>query len=172
MNRFHLISLLIISLSSQAEVNLDGTLGQSGALPGPDYLIGADLGQRHGRNLFHSFQNFNLQHLESATFSGPNQIENVISRVTGGNPSHIDGLIRSTIPNPDMYFLNLYGIMFGENAKSHVPRTLPAITSHSFALGRGCIFVMFVIPVFILFFDLLTCSRPSSSAPYLSLVSI
>jgi len=137
MSRFHVIFLFIFSLSSQAEVNLDGTLGQSGALPGPNYLIGADLGQRHGSNLFHSFQDFNLQHLESATFSGPNQIENVISRVTGGNPSHIDGLIRSTIPNADMYFLNPYGIMFGENAKLDVQGSFHASTADYLRLGKG-----------------------------------
>jgi len=137
MNRFHLISLFIISLSCQAEVNLDGTLGQSGALPGPDYLIWADLGQRHGSNLFHSFQEFNLQRLESATFSGPNQIQNVISRVTGGKPSQIDGLIRSTIPKADMYFLNPHGIMFGENAKLDVQGSFHASTADYLRLEDG-----------------------------------
>ncbi|RKZ50788.1 MAG: hypothetical protein DRR16_08810 [Candidatus Parabeggiatoa sp. nov. 3] len=136
MNRFHLIFLFIISLSSQAEVNLDGTLGQSGALPGPDYLIKADLGQQHGSNLFHSFQDFNLQSHESATFTGPNNINNVISRVTGGKPSHIDGLIRSTIPNADMYLLNPYGIMFGENAKLDVQGSFHASTADYLRLGE------------------------------------
>ncbi|GEM_PF-4873986 len=40
------IYLLIISLSINAEVILDGSLGRSGALHGHDYLIGADLGQQ------------------------------------------------------------------------------------------------------------------------------
>ncbi len=39
-----IILLLINNLPINAEVILDGTLGRSGALPGPDYLIGADLG--------------------------------------------------------------------------------------------------------------------------------
>jgi len=77
----------------------------SGALPCPDYLIDADFGQQHGGNLFHSFQNFNLNSSESAIFSGPNNVQNILSRVTGGNPSNIDGLLRSTIPNADFYFL-------------------------------------------------------------------
>jgi len=137
MNRFHLIFLFIISLSSQAEITLDGTLGQSGALTGPDYLIEANLGQKHGSNLFHSFQYFNLQSHESATFTGPNNINNVISRVTGGNPSHIDGLIRSTIPKADMYFLNPYGIMFGENAKLDVQGSFHTSTADYLRLGEG-----------------------------------
>ena len=131
------ITLLTISLPINAEVTLDGTLGSSGALPGPDYLIGADLGQQHGGNLFHSFQDFNLRSFESATFSGPSHIQNVISRVTGGNPSQIDGLIRSTIPNADMYFLNPYGIMFGENAQLDVQGGFHASTADYLRLGEG-----------------------------------
>jgi len=132
-----IILLSINSLSASAEVTLDGTLGRGGALKGPDYLIGADLGRQHGGNLFHSFQYFNLNRSESATFSGPNSVSNIISRVTGGNPSNIDGLIRSTIPNADMYFLNPYGIMFGENAKLDVQGSFHASTADYLRLGEG-----------------------------------
>jgi len=132
-----IILLIINSLSINAEVILDGSLGGSGALPGPDYLIGADLGQQHGGNLFHSFQDFNLQSFESATFSGPDSVNNVISRVTGGNPSHIDGLIRSTLLNADMYLLNSYGILFGPNAKLDMPGSFHASTADYLRLGDG-----------------------------------
>ena len=128
------IPILASSLGTNAEVTLDGTLGRSGALPGPDYLIGADLGQQHGGNLFHSFQDFNLNRFESATFSGPNSINNVINRVTGGNSSNIDGLIRSTI-SANMYFLNPNGIMFGPNARLDVQGSFHASTAHYLRLG-------------------------------------
>jgi len=71
--------LLIISLSINAEITTDGSLGSRANLPGPDYQIGPDLGRQMGGNLFHSFQDFNLQSFESATFSGPNNVSNVIS---------------------------------------------------------------------------------------------
>jgi len=132
-----IIFLSINSLSANAEVTLDGTLGRGGTLPGPDYLIGADLGRQHGGNLFHSFQGFNLKHSESATFSGPNSVSNIISRVTGGNPSQIDGLIRSTIPNADMYFLNPYGIMFGPHARLDVQGSFHASTADYLRLGEN-----------------------------------
>jgi filamentous hemagglutinin family protein len=132
-----IILLLINNLPINAEVSLDGTLGRSGALPGPDYLIGADLGDHQGGNLFHSFQDFNLQSHESATFSGPNNVSNIISRVTGGNSSNIDGLIRSTIPNADMYFLNPYGILFGPNAQLDVQGSFHASTADYLHLGNG-----------------------------------
>jgi filamentous hemagglutinin family protein len=132
-----IILLLIISLSIKAEVTLDGTLGRGGSLPGPDYLIGAELGQQRGGNLFHSFRDFNLNLNESATFSGPNTVQNVISRVTGGNPSNIDGLIRSTIPNADMYFINPYGIMFGPNALLDVQGSFHASTAEYLRFSDG-----------------------------------
>jgi len=130
------IPILISSLSTNAEVTLDGSLGRSGALSGPDYLIGA-LGRQMGGNLFHSFQDFNLQSYEKAIFSGPNSVSNIISRVTGGNPSNIDGLIRSTIPNADMYFLNPYGMMFGPNARLDVQGSFHASTADYLRLGNG-----------------------------------
>ena len=122
---------------SHAEIVLDGTLGRSGALPGPDYLIGADLGMQHGDNLFHSFQSFNLQSLERATFSGPDGIHNIISRVTGGNPSHINGILRSTIPNADLHFLNPAGVLFGPNARLDIPASLYVSTADYLKLEDG-----------------------------------
>jgi filamentous hemagglutinin family protein len=113
-----LITFLVLSLPIHAEVVFDGTLGHNGALPGPNFDIQTKYGQQQGGNLFHSFSQFNIYQGESATFSGPNNIENIISRVTGGNPSQINGLFRSTIPNADVYFLNPYGIMFGEGANN------------------------------------------------------
>ncbi|MDM8567793.1 filamentous hemagglutinin N-terminal domain-containing protein [Candidatus Halobeggiatoa sp. HSG11] len=132
-----IIPLLITTLSTNAEIITDGTLGQNIDLSGPDFQITPDLGQQHGGNLFHSFQDFNLNSLESATFSGPNSVQNILSRVTGGNPSNIDGLIRSTIPNADMYFLNPYGIMFGPNAKLDVQGSFHASTADYLRLGEN-----------------------------------
>jgi filamentous hemagglutinin family protein len=123
------IPLLIITLSTTAQITTDGTLGPRLNLPGPDYQIKPNLGQQLGDNLFHSFQEFNLQSHESASFSGPDSVNNVISRVTGGNPSVMDGLLRSTMPNADMYFLNPYGIMFGPNAKLDVQGSFHASTA-------------------------------------------
>jgi filamentous hemagglutinin family protein len=131
------LTLVVISHSAWAEITLDGSLGHAGALPGPNYQIGADLGQQHGGNLFHSFRDFNLQSHESATFSGPAKVQNVISRVTGGNPSNIDGTIRSTIPNADMYFLNPSGILFGPNARLDVSGSFHASTAHTLKLQDG-----------------------------------
>jgi len=127
----------IVASLAYAEVTLDGTLGFGGALEGPHYQIGAELGQQRGGNLFQSFSHFNINTGESATFSGPHSVHNIISRVTGGNPSHINGLLRSTIPNADMYFLNPYGIMFGEGASLDVQGSFHASTADTLRLSDG-----------------------------------
>ncbi len=81
-----------------------------------DYEIKAEYGHQAGTNLFHSFQQFNIHADESATFTGPDSVQNIISRVTGGDASWIDGRLASAIPNADFYFLNPAGVMFGQNA--------------------------------------------------------
>jgi large exoprotein involved in heme utilization and adhesion len=47
-----------------------------------------------GNNLFHGFEQFNLKGGEIADFKVSPQIQNIFSRVVGGNASSIDGLIR------------------------------------------------------------------------------
>ena len=99
-------------------IKLDGTLGTAGKLnlPGPNYDIKAEFGKQTGANLFHSFEQFNLHFGESATFSGADSVRNIVSRVTGGQASWIDGRLVSTIPGADLYFMNPSGLMFGPNA--------------------------------------------------------
>jgi filamentous hemagglutinin family protein len=112
-----------------AQVVTDGSLGGpkgpvgSGTIPGvgtTTYHITDSLGKRAGQNLFHSFSTFNVGTGESATFTGPGGIQNIVSRVTGGSNSWIDGTLRSTIQGANLYFLNPWGIVFGPNASLDV----------------------------------------------------
>jgi filamentous hemagglutinin family protein len=98
--------LSVLSGVSQAQITLDGSLGRSGALPGPHVVIPAEVGQIRGPNLFHSFGEFNVRRGESATFTGPNTIGNILGRVTGGQQSVIDGLLRSEISGANLYLLS------------------------------------------------------------------
>src|SRR5262245_53883099 len=76
------------------------------------YLITPEMGEQHGGNLFHSFKSFGIGKDETATFTGPDPVDgpqsvsNVISRVTGVEPSGIDGTLRSTIPAADLWLVN------------------------------------------------------------------
>lgn len=134
-----LSGLLVFLAASQivsAEVAMDGTLGLVGPLAGPHYAIPADLGQQYGGNLFHSFSKFNILSSESATFSGPDSVQNLIGRVTGG-ASTIDGTIRSTIPGAALYLINPAGMLFGEHAQVDVGGSFYVTTADVLQFGDG-----------------------------------
>jgi filamentous hemagglutinin family protein len=131
-----LLHLLLISPAPlSATITLDGTMGRSGAVKGPAYAITGDLGKQSGSNLFHSFTTFNLVKGEVATFSGPANVTNIISRVTGGSASSIDGTLKSTIAGADLYFLNPAGVMFGANARLDIGGSFHVSTADYLKLG-------------------------------------
>lgn len=125
---------------SLAQITMDGTMGQSGALSGPDYVITDGMGQTRGGNLFHSFDEFNVRTGESATFTGPDTVENVIGRVTGGSTSVIDGLVRCTIPDANLFLLNPWGFLFGANATLDVNGSFHVSTGEYLRLADGGVF--------------------------------
>src|SRR4029077_20400364 len=111
--------------------------GTSGALPGPNYMISANLGKQVGNNLFHSFNQFNLISSESATFTGPNNIQNILSRVTGGSPSSIDGKVSSQIQGANLFFLNPAGVVFGPHAQLDVSGSVAVTTANYVKMVGG-----------------------------------
>ncbi len=86
-----------------------------------------------GNNLFHDFQDFNVGTNQSATFLSTPAIQNILSRVSGGNPSLIDGLLSVSGSNANLYLINPSGIVFGENAQLNLPADFTATT----AIGVG-----------------------------------
>jgi filamentous hemagglutinin family protein len=122
---------------TKAEVTLDGTLGPAGSLTGPNFVIPDTVGQTVGPNLFHSFGLFNINTGESATFTGPAAIDNVISRVTGGSQSFIDGLLRSEIQSANLWFINPAGVLFGEHASLDIQGSFHVSTADYLKLGDG-----------------------------------
>ncbi len=129
--------MLVFAPVTKAVVTLDGTLGSAGSLTGPNYAIPAEVGQTRGANLFHSFGQFSLTSRESATFNGPRDIQNIIGRVTGGEVSSIDGLVRSSITGANLYLINPSGVMFGPNARLDVSGSFYASTADYLRLADG-----------------------------------
>jgi len=125
---------------SLAQITLDGSLGPRMSLPGPDVRIPAAVGQVRGPNLFHSFGEFNVPTGWSATFTGPNTITNILGRVTGGHPSHIDGLMQSQIPGANLFLLNPSGVLFGPNALLDVQGSFHVSTADYLRLADGARF--------------------------------
>lgn len=119
------------------QIATDGTRGPALRLAGPDFVIPDSLGTAVGENLFHSFQTFSLDAGESAEFTGPGSITRVFSRVTGGNPSNINGTLRSTLPNADFYFINPAGVAFGPAARVDVPKAFTVTTADQIRFRDG-----------------------------------
>ena len=143
LKRLALSGLWILSafVTTQAQVVLDGSFGTSGALTGPNYNIAAAAGLMRGNNLFHSFSQFDLRAGDVATFSGPANIQNILGRVTGGNPSSIDGTIRSGIAGANFYFINPSGVIFGPNASVDVSGAFAVSTANYLKLADGARFM-------------------------------
>jgi cytochrome c peroxidase len=80
-----------------------------------------------GGNLFHSFQYFSVAVGETALFTTTTPgINNVISRVTGGYPSFIDGTIRLQAASgaPNFFLINPNGVTFTADTRN-TTRELP-----------------------------------------------
>jgi filamentous hemagglutinin family protein len=76
----------------------------------------------------------------SATFTGPSTITNILSRVTGGQPSAIDGVLRSEILGANLYLLNPSGVLFGPNASLDVSGSFHGSTADVLRFADGAKF--------------------------------
>ena len=128
-----------------AGIKLDGTLGPSAAaLAGPMYAITQNLGKLSGGNLYFSFQYFNVATGETALFSTTSAgINNVISRVTGGYASTIDGTIslQAASGAPNFFLINPSGVTFTANAVIDVPAAFYVSTANYLKFSDGNFYV-------------------------------
>ena len=87
--------------------------------------------QVSGINQFHNFTNFNVGTGATANFirSNPN-ITNILSRVTGGTSSQIQGVIQSA-NGVNLFLMNPAGILFGNGASLNVPGSFTATTANA-----------------------------------------
>jgi filamentous hemagglutinin family protein len=130
------LTLLGVGDRSVAQVIPDTTLSsgeRSQVSAGPLFQI--DGGAIRDRNLFHSFAQFSLRQGETAFFNNAATITNIISRVTGGQPSQLDGLIQ-TSGSANLFFINPSGIVFGPNAALNVGGTFLATTASAIQFGN------------------------------------
>jgi filamentous hemagglutinin family protein len=125
-----------------AQIVPDTTLGSensrvTGISPTIDQING---GATRGTNLFHSFQEFNVGEGRSAYFTNPAGIENILTRVTGTNPSNILGTLGITGGNANLFLINPNGIIFGQNASLDVGGSFTATTANAIKLGDTGLF--------------------------------
>ncbi|MBD2595685.1 CHAT domain-containing protein [Nostoc spongiaeforme FACHB-130] len=88
-------------------------------------------------NLFHSFSKFGLDANQTANFLSQPSIQNILGRVTGGDASIINGIIRVSGGNSNLYLINPAGIIFGQNASLNVPASFTATTATHLGFGNN-----------------------------------
>ena len=88
-------------------------------------------------NLFHSFTRFNLKEKQIVNFISNPNIKNILTRVTGGNLSVINGLIKVTEGNSNLLIMNSAGFIFGANTKLDVPGSFVVTTGSSIGFDNG-----------------------------------
>ena len=96
-------------------------------------------GSRSGdrANLFHSFEQFNLNTGQTVNFISTPETQNILTRVRGGNISQINGMIRVNGSNANLFLMNPAGIIFGSNARLDVPASFFATTSTGIGFGNS-----------------------------------
>ena len=132
--------LMAFAYASYADVATDGSMGAAQTLVGPNFVIEQQLGTLKGDNLFHSFREFSLSAEQSARFTGDATIKNVISRVTGGQVSDINGHLMSDIGSQGFYLINPAGVVFGANAQVDVPGSFYVSSADELRFSDGGVF--------------------------------
>ncbi|MBO3457340.1 S-layer family protein [Aetokthonos hydrillicola Thurmond2011] len=137
-----ILGYLASSNAARAQITPDKSLGSESSVVTPNILINGvpsdriDGGATRGNNLFHSFQDFNINAGRGAYFSNPTGIDNIISRVTGGNPSNIFGTL-GVLGKANLFFINPNGIIFGSNARLDLNGSFLASTANSLIFNNG-----------------------------------
>jgi filamentous hemagglutinin family protein len=119
-------------------MNTQVTLSQTPPVGNVQYDITG--GTRAGTNLFHSFGDFGVPTNNIANFLNNTGLptSNILSRVTGGNPSNIFGTIQSTgFGTANLLLMNPAGIVFGPNATLNVGGSANFTTADYLRLADG-----------------------------------
>ena len=128
-----LLSLLpfFAAKSVNAQLIPDNSLGTESSTVNPS--VERDLIERgaiRDNNLFHSFEEFNVNPNQKVYFNNPDNIANILTRVTGNNVSKIFGTLGIN-GDANLFLINPNGIVFGENAKLDIGGSFLASTSES-----------------------------------------
>lgn len=137
---------LVIPLKAlaQTQINPDNTLPTNvNHLGGGVYEITGGSRPNNGANLFHSLQDFSVQSGDTAQFLYDTGINNIITRITGGSISQINGTIKTlingttNIGNANLFIINPYGIIFGAEAKLDIGGSFLGTTADKIKFSDG-----------------------------------
>ncbi|MDJ0536195.1 MAG: filamentous hemagglutinin N-terminal domain-containing protein [Xenococcaceae cyanobacterium MO_207.B15] len=123
-----------LTFPALGQITSDGTTNTT--ITPTDNGFQIDDGDVAGGNLFHSFRDFSVPTGREAFFNNATDIVNIFSRVTGGNISSIDGLIRAN-GSANLFLINPAGIMFRSNASLQLGGSFYSSTADSIIFPDG-----------------------------------
>ena len=151
--------ILLTCVPTNAQIAHDGSLGAATSYPADAVNINIlpTLGKRvcnadNVCNLFHSFDQFNINAGQIVTFEGPtdiakSNIANVLARVTGGDLSRIYGILNTLdMPIANFFLMNPNGVIFGPGARLDVGGSFAVTTANEIVLADGGTFAATVDP--------------------------
>ncbi|NEQ90041.1 MAG: filamentous hemagglutinin N-terminal domain-containing protein [Okeania sp. SIO2G4] len=127
---------------ASAQLIPDRTLGKENSVVTPNTNIKGiesdriDGGAKRGANLFHSFQEFNIQRGRGVYFRNPDGVANILTRITGSNTSNILGIL-GVLGNANLFFINPNGIIFGPEAQLDIGGSFYGATADSILFKNG-----------------------------------
>ena len=141
------LPLVLLPAMTQGQVTTaitsDGSLGSQVTPNGNIHNITGGTRPGEGPNLFHSFEQFSIGAGDIANFLNETEAptDNILSRVTGGDPSQIFGTIQTTdFGSANLFLLNPAGVLFGPTASLDVGGSFYVATADFLRLGEGGIY--------------------------------
>jgi filamentous hemagglutinin family protein len=139
------VPLALISILLGANVIHAQTYQPSNRIPVADKTLGTQVsgngnfsitgGLQKGHTLFHSFSDFSVPTSGQANFLNPTGNRDIITRVTGGLFSDINGTVNTNGAN--FFLINPNGLVFGPNTQLNVGKAFVGSTANSIDLVDG-----------------------------------